>query len=261
MTDAIHNFTTNLIAFHRPIKRTYFALTWNNDQRKWHPYRTVLPNLVMRRSSFQFSGKVNINVATSRTATPTLIEVKSDGYFLMSNNIKITLVKQTGNVLPPPFVKMEYTLADPNAYALPVDERLWNVVPVPATIPIPVAQQQQQQAVPANLVATTATANANANANAIYTNINTTPPIIHILLKPIPQRIAWLIADDACKNKEVCPISTNEISPITAAVTTCFHVFESEHLSEWFARNRITKCPVCRQVCQMTKAYSEAAEP
>lgn len=210
----------------------------------------------MRRSSFQFSGKVNINVATSRTATPTLIEVKSDGYFLMSNNIKITLVKQTGNVLPPPFVKMEYTLADPNGYALPVDERLWNVVPVPAA--------QPQQAVPTNLVATTATANANANANvngnAIYTNINTTPPIIHILLKPIPQRIAWLIADDACKNKEVCPISTNEISPITAAVTTCFHVFESEHLSEWFARNRITKCPVCRQVCQMTKAYSEAAE-
>jgi hypothetical protein len=212
----------------------------------------------MRRSSFQISGKVNINVATSRTATPTLIEVKAEGYFLMSNNIKITLVKQTGNVLPPPFVKKEYTLADPNAYALPVDERLWNIVPVPAAL-----AQQQQQAVPTNLVATTATtanANANVNGNAIYTNINTTPPIIHILLKPIPQRIAWLIADDACKNKEVCPISTNEISPITAAVTTCFHVFESEHLSEWFARNRITKCPVCRQVCQMTKAYSEADE-
>lgn len=233
MTDAIHNFTTNLIAFHRPIKRTYFFLTWNNDQRKWHPYLADLPNLVMRRSSFQFSGKVNINVATRRTGTATLIEVKSDGYFLMSNNIKITLVKQTGNVLPPPFVKKEYTLANPNEYALPVDERLWNVVPAPAAA---LAQQQQQQA---NLVATTVTQ----------------------ILKPIPQRIAWLIADDACKNKEVCPISTNEISPITAAVTTCFHVFESEHLSEWFARHPVrTKCPVCRQVCQMTKAYSEAAE-
>ena len=242
MTDAIHNFTTNLIAFHRPIKRTYFFLTWNNDQRKWHPYQADLQNLVMRRSSFQFSGKVNINVATRPTATPTLIEVKSDGYFLMSNNIKITLVRQTGNALPPPFVKKEYTLADPNAYALPVDERLWNVVPVPAA---------QQQAVPTNLVATTATANATVNA--------THAPVFHPL-KPIPQRIAWLIADDACKNKEVCPITTNDISPITAAVTTCFHVFESESLSEWFARNRITKCPVCRQVCQMTKAYSEAGE-
>ena len=251
MTDAIHNFTTNLIAFHRPIKRTYFALTWNNDQRKWHPHRVDLPNLVMRRSSFQFSGKVNINVATSRTATPTLIEVKSDGYFLMSNNIKITLVKQTGNVLPPPFVKKEYTLADPNGYALPVDERLWNVVPVPALMPA-AQQQQQTQAFPTNLLATTATANATANA--------THAPVFHPL-KPIPQRIAWLIADDACKNKEVCPISTNEISPITAAVTTCFHVFESEHLSEWFARNPVrTKCPVCRQICQMTKAYSEADE-
>jgi len=236
MTDAIHNFTTNLIAFHRPIKRSYFILTWNGDQRKWHPYRVDLPNLLMRRSVVNRSGKVNINVATSRTATPTLIEVNSDGYFLMSNNIKITLVRQTGNALPPPFVKKEYTLANPSEYPLPVDERLWNLAPPPA----PVAVQQQ----PANLVTATVT----------HT------PSFHPL-KAIPRRIAWLIAEDACKNNEACPISTNEISPITAAVTTCFHVFESEHLSEWFARNPVrTKCPVCREVCQMTKAYSGADE-
>lgn len=241
MTDAIHNFTTNLIAFHRPIKRTYFILTWNGDQRKWHPYRGDLQNLVMRRSSINRSGKVNINVATKPTATATQIEVNSDGYFLMSNNIKITLVRQTGNALPPPFVKKEYTLADPNAYALPVDERLWNLAPPPA----PATATLQ----PANLVATTAT------ANATYTHV------IHQVLKPIPRRIAWLVAEDACKNNEACPISTNEISPITAAVTTCFHVFESEHLSEWFARHPVrTKCPVCREVCQMTKAYSGADE-
>jgi len=242
MTDAIHNFTTNLIAFHRPIKRTYFFLTWNNDQRKWHPYQADLQNLIMRRSTFHIRGKVNINVATSRTATPTLIEVNSEGYFLMSNNIKITLVKKTGNALPPPFVKKEYTLADPNAYALHVDERLWNVVPVPA----PATVQQQQ---PTNLVSTTAT--------VTHTQIHHLTQI----LKAIPRRIAWLVAEDACKNNETCPISTNDISPITAAVTTCFHVFESEHLSEWFARHPVrTKCPVCREVCQMTKAYSEAGE-
>jgi hypothetical protein len=239
MTDAIHNFTTNLIAFHRPIKRSYFILTWNGDQRKWHPYRGDLQNLLMRRSIVNRSGKVNINVATSRTATPTLIEVNSDGYFLMSNNIKITLVRQTGNALPPPFVKKEYTLANASDYPLPVDERLWNLAPPPA----PATVQQQQ---PANLVATTATV--------------THTPSFHPL-KPIPRRIAWLVAEDACKNNETCPISTNEISPITAAVTTCFHVFESEHLSEWFARHPVrTKCPVCREVCQMTKAYSGADE-
>jgi hypothetical protein len=242
MTDAIHNFTTNLIAFHRPIKRSYFILTWNGDQRKWHPYRDDLPNLLMRRSSINRSGKVNINVATSRTATPTLIEVNSEGYFLMSNNIKITLVRQTGNALPPPFVKKEYTLANPGEIAVSVQERLWNLAP-PGPPPGPPPGQQ------ANLVATTAT------ANATYTHV------IHQVLKPIPRRIAWLVAEDACKNNEACPISTNEISPITAAVTTCFHVFESEHLSEWFARHPVrTKCPVCREVCQMTKAYSGADE-
>jgi len=69
---------------------------------------------------------------------------------------------------------------------------------------------------------------------------------------PIPQRIAWLIAEDASKEKECCPITMNEISPIVAAVTSCFHVFERAALQEWMETK--DSCPVCRKRCAITNA-------
>jgi SUMO ligase MMS21 Smc5/6 complex component len=78
-----------------------------------------------------------------------------------------------------------------------------------------------------------------------------------VILEKIPQRIAWIIAEAA--KEELCPISTNPISPITASVTTCFHVFETEAINEWIARNPVTPCPVCRKVCMATPAYSDSA--
>jgi hypothetical protein len=231
MTEAIHTFETSLIAFHRPIKRTYFCMGWNGDRRKWIPYTTDIPNLVMHRSTTTRSGKVNIRVATRLGAAAVEIEVYSDGYYLKSGNIRITLVRQTGNALPPTLIKKEYTMADASLPAVESDTRLWRVVPPPTEEEI-------------------AQANATAAAQASQTT-----------LKAIPRRIAWLIAEDACKNKESCPITTNELSPITAAVTSCFHVFETDSLSEWFARNPTkTKCPVCREVCLMTKAYQSIEE-
>jgi len=231
MTEAIHTFETSIVAFHRPIKRSYFCMGWNVERRKWICYKEDLPNLVMHRSTTTRSGKVNIRVATSLRATPIEIEVWCDGYYLVSGNVRISLLRQTGNALPPTLIKKEYTVADASLPAVESDTRLWRLAPPPT------AEQISQNAA------------AQAQAQAIQ-------------LKPIPRRIAWLVADDACKNQETCPISTNDISPITAAVTTCFHVFESEYLSEWFARHPVrTKCPVCREVCQMTKAFSEGNEP
>ena len=63
-------------------------------------------------------------------------------------------------------------------------------------------------------------------------------------LAKIPQRIAWIIAEDASKNNQDCPISLNPISPITSSVTNCFHVFETESILE--AIRTTAKCPVCR---------------
>jgi hypothetical protein len=82
------------------------------------------------------------------------------------------------------------------------------------------------------------------------------PPPLAITQEKIPKRIAWLVAEDASKAGEICPISTNDISPITASVTTCFHVFETEAINEWAARHPInTPCPVCRKPCEITAAF------
>jgi hypothetical protein len=219
MTEAIHTFETSIVAFHRPIKRTYFCMGWSAERRKWVPFISELPNLVMHRSTTTRSGTVNIRVATRLSAAHVEIEVYSHGYYLVSGDVRISLLRQTGNALPPTLIKKEYTMADDSLPAVETDFRLWRLSAVPA--------EAQAQA---------------------------------ITLKPIPRRIAWLVAEDACKKKECCPISTNDISPITAAVTTCFHVFETDFLSEWFARHPITMCPVCREVCLMTKAFSEGNE-
>ena len=62
----------------------------------------------------------------------------------------------------------------------------------------------------------------------------------------IPQRIAWLIAEDASRNNEECPITLQPLSPITASVTSCFHVFETEAINQ----SLMTKpqCPMCRYI-------------
>jgi len=63
----------------------------------------------------------------------------------------------------------------------------------------------------------------------------------------IPRRIAVLIAEHAVKNNDRCPITMESISPLTAAVTTCYHVFDGAALMTWLASN--SQCPECRQPC------------
>jgi len=77
--------------------------------------------------------------------------------------------------------------------------------------------------------------------------------------KPIPRRIAWLVAEDACKNKEACPISMEDITPITASVTSCFHVFHTLSLNTWLQEKNT--CPTCRQPCAAQTAFENAPEP
>jgi len=84
-------------------------------------------------------------------------------------------------------------------------------------------------------------------------------PPVRPKLAPIPRRIAWLVAEDACKKGETCPISIEYISPITASVTSCFHVFDSQSIDKWLEQH--TTCPTCRQTCVIEKAFENLAEP
>ena len=80
-----------------------------------------------------------------------------------------------------------------------------------------------------------------------------------VVLEPIPRRIAWLIAEAAQKEGEQCGITFDEISPLTAAVTTCFHCFDANAIEIWFrqatANGQDHLCPMCRKRCLTTKAY------
>lgn len=230
MTDDIHNFTSSHIAFFRPIKRTYYVLQWNTEQRKWCKFTGDLPDLVLKRSIVSVHGRVKINVASHQYATAREINVLAEGYYMTSGTTYVTLVKNQGHPLQQLYMEKEFTVTD--AELVNTNRSLWSIAPpapapVPAPVPSPAPLPQQTQA-------------------------RTT------LLKPIPRRIAWLIAEDASKNNESCPITSNEISPVTAAVTSCFHVFENDAIQEWFNRNPVkTKCPMCREVCLMTAAFSQ----
>jgi len=73
-------------------------------------------------------------------------------------------------------------------------------------------------------------------------------------LRPIPQRVAKVLAQDAVRNNEMCAIDLTPLTLQESAVTSCFHVFSEPVLTEWFQRNQPrVSCPVCREICVMTK--------
>lgn len=217
--DAIYTFNTHYVAFFRPIKRTYIVLHWQPHVRKWIKFTGELPNLSIHRSLTTDNGAVRISIATRPNGTPQLIDVRARGYYLQSGDTRISLLEKNG-ALPAPFNTVDYTLADPTAVADLTEVDLWITQPPPLA--------------PAALVIIP----------------------VNVPLKPIPKRIAWLIAEEA--KAETCPILAEPISPITAAVTTCFHVFDYEAINEWFVRNPVnTRCPVCRDLCLFTKAFTD----
>jgi hypothetical protein len=235
MPDAIHNFTTRHIAIHRPVKRTFVVFSWEEHVRKWIPYTDDLPELRLKRSSVSTQGVVQINVATRPYRGAMNIEVSSNDHYLTAGNIDIAIVKKTGTQLPQAFMKRDYPAPPATEQVEITDKELWTVR---------AAQEAAEQAPGLAALATAAQQQPQQQ------------PVIKIILKPIPQRIAWLIAEDSSKSKETCAITTDEISPITAAVTTCFHVFEYDSIQEWVNKNPARPtCPVCREVCAITKAF------
>jgi hypothetical protein len=212
----IHTFVGQYICFFRRNKKTYYALKWDNTSRKWLRSNPLLPDLTLHRSNVSREGNVTISVATYANGAAKIIPITADGFYIKSGDIRIPILKAR-NSLGQAFMMREYTALD--TPFTQTDERLWSIQVVPPPIEIPV------------------------------------PPLA-VLQEKIPKRIAWLIAEDASKTGETCPISTNTISPITASVTTCYHVFETDAINEWVQRNPVnTPCPVCRKPCEVTVAF------
>jgi hypothetical protein len=223
MPDRIRTFAGNLVCFFRRNKKTYYVLRWDVPSRKWLRSSSPLPDLTLHRSTVTRDGEVSINVATYAAGPSKLIPVTADGFYLKSGDNCIPILK-AAHSLGQAFMLQEYTSLD--TPFTQTDVALWQTAPPPLVIPPP-----------ANTLA---------------------PPAPRNRPERIPKRIAWLIAEEASKSGETCPISMSDISPITSSVTSCFHVFETEAINGWVQLHpNNTPCPVCRKPFQLTEAFSE----
>lgn len=231
MTSALQNFTGSMIGILRPQLGSYYFLEWNVAGHQWRPAITI-PQItsIGTSTAHDRSATATINCASGPRGRTYSIGILADPRFLKcANGSRVVLCKKTSGQMGQYLMQVETRLGATIPTDPPENIVLWSVRPPAAPAPDQQAQQQQRAQVKS------------------------------VPLTPIPQRIAWLIADDACKNKESCSISLEEISPLTAAVTTCFHCFDADSLEGWFATQGEKKpCPLCRTECLATKAFTES---
>lgn len=215
----IYNFTGNLIAFHRPRKNTYYLMSWSTQQRYWSG-ATIQPNVSpvkMHGSGLhRFASYVTIRLQNS-----SYVEIRSIGNYLRIGECDVPIVMRVaGPYIPMSMVNNDFTgvtRGEPYLH----DVELWTVPPTPT-----------------------------AAEEAIAAAALRAEPI-----KPLPKRIAWMVAEDAGKNGDTCAITMEPINPITAAATTCFHCFDHEAIQTWMQNH--TTCPQCREHCAITKAFED----
>jgi hypothetical protein len=62
---------------------------------------------------------------------------------------------------------------------------------------------------------------------------------------PLPAHVIEALLRDAKVGKECCPISMTSYSECNSlTITSCFHIFETKSIEEWFKTKR--NCPICR---------------
>lgn len=76
------------------------------------------------------------------------------------------------------------------------------------------------------------------------------PPPVPVQPPTIPQYVANLVAREAETKKEKCSITLEDITFENASVTSCFHVFNREAITQHRATGN-RQCPVCRQTCSV----------
>ena len=220
----IQTFNGEYIAIFRPKKKTYSILTFNTANRLWRPvYMIIQPDTVTLNDIQTPTVKVMIEYKTGK-----LVSCKAYGEYLhwirgeVTYAVPILHKYNSPDSFPPSFHQNEFVCTTNSA--LPPVNDLWVLRPPP----VPVVELEVVQ-----------------------------PPVTirARMPKPIPQRIAWIIAEDASKKVETCPITLESISPLTAAVTSCYHVFDANAIAVWFETN--SECPMCKTKCVTTVCFTE----
>lgn len=230
MNQDIQTFANRYLAIYRPNKKTYSVIEWNQQRRYWRralldPDHTPAINI---RSHNTPSALVNINISPQLNRQK-YVRCKALDKFLFYNNIRVAIIQKVPGS-EHEFVHStfagEFTCTTVSAEPVFI-QPMWTLYPpapilAPAPTPVP---------------------------TPAHTN----------LPEAIPRRIAWLVAEDASKQGESCSITLDEISPITASVTTCFHVFNSDAIAKWLTTNPL--CPMCKKRCQATVAFEDGPPP
>ena len=220
---SIQTFIGSRIAVYRPNKKTYSILVYNTLSHSWlSNYEQIQEGSVSLNQLEQLE-TVNVILAIRYDK---MVHCKADGRYLVwihegaIHAVPILHKKPTSpNNFPNSYFAYEF---DCTAYSgEPPVPNLWILAPL--VVPAPLQQA---------------------------------PIVEHIRnLKEIPQRIAWIIAEDASRNKDNCPITLEPISPLTAAVTSCYHVFDANAIAYWFETH--SECPVCKTSCITTVCFND----
>ena len=70
-------------------------------------------------------------------------------------------------------------------------------------------------------------------------------PAVPVDVKAFPRHLVAAVLANAAANNAICPITMDPITPDTATVTSCGHVFQTEAIRHWLTTNAI--CPECRE--------------
>jgi hypothetical protein len=224
---SIQTFTSNLIAIYRPKKHTHSLLEYNEDTHKWRRFLLdpdITPTIRRYRQIIR-SAPVKIKI----DATNEFVQCVGDGTYLKYGQKIVPVIRKLTSSIkkfPMGFYAGEIRVEGDVQHDDQVTPPLWTLYTTPTTAP---------QVAP--------------------TPPTTAPPSIY-RKNPMPQRIAWLIAEDAAKKDMDCPITLNPISPITASVTSCFHVFDTDAIEHALRLNAM--CPMCRtKNATYTKCFNE----
>lgn len=221
----VHMFRDYYVAIHRPIKRTYSVLQWMPEGAYWK--RALLDpalteGITVRRNTIT-PAPCSINYIRNNVIPMHIVKCLATGIYLRYGTHDISIIQKLPHSIasfPNNTYAGEFTCTVESEEP-PETRPLWTVVLTPPTAaPIPIIMQQVKT--------------------------------------PLPRRIAWILAEDASKKGETCSITLEQISPITASVTTCYHVFDSSALAIWLTTSN--KCPMCKHKTVATKAYDDVSD-
>jgi hypothetical protein len=212
----IQTFIGNLVAIYRPVKKTYAIIEWIHQNAYWKRY-LVDPDHASNISIRIFISQpatVKINISSHATH---YVNCVAAGEYLFYDNRPVPIIQKLPASewnFPQSFYAGEFTCDRFSEHDPNTVPTLWTVYP-------PIQAQPQPN---------------------VVTNA-----------EPLPKRIAWLVAEDASKKGETCSITLDPISPITASVTSCYHVFDKDAIQKWLLTNPL--CPMCKKPTKATPAF------